>query len=116
MSHSKTSYYKEGLSYSFDENGITATPEQIKAIAEDIAVYVENECMAFYRPGWGEQASSIEDEWKKRYAALQAEFDEYRRSAELAVKRALKQHSDAVVQIGKNGEVHRYDGRTTQIQ
>lgn len=50
MSYSKTDYYAEGLAESFEEHGVTATPEQIKAIASDVACWTENIGMAFYQP------------------------------------------------------------------
>lgn len=112
----KDDYYAEGLAESFGEHGITATPEQIKAVAADIAVYVENEGQAFYSPGWGERLSDIEDVWKKKHAALQSELEKYRGNAEAAVKRALRQYDDTSVSIGSRGEVLRHNGRTEQIQ
>jgi len=116
MSYSKTDYYAEGLSESFDENGITATPEQIKAVASDVALYVENQGMAFYSPPASDRYNEIEREWKGKFKALEAEFNAYRGNAETAVKKALRQHSDANVSIGAYGEVLRHGGRTEQIQ
>ena len=46
----------------------------------------------------------------------QEDFERYTHNAETAVRRALRQHRDANVSIGEYGEVHRHDGRTTQIQ
>lgn len=116
MSYGKDDYYAEGLSQSFDEHGVTATREQIQAIAEDLLVCIEHQGMAFYEPPASDRIGDIEREWKAKYAALQKEFDDYRGNAEKAVKCALRQHDDANVSIGKYGEVHRHDGRTTQIQ
>ncbi|MCE0464861.1 hypothetical protein [Pseudomonas uvaldensis] len=50
MSYSRADYYAEGLSESFDEHGITATPEQIRAVAADVVVWSENISQAFYIP------------------------------------------------------------------
>lgn len=50
MSYSRDDYYVEGLSEAFDEHGVTATPDQIKAIAADVAGWTENIGMAFYQP------------------------------------------------------------------
>lgn len=112
----KIGYWKECVSLAAEEVGLKLTAEQLEAIADSVQVGHENCGMAFYDPGWGERMSDIEDEWKKKYAALQAEFDAYRNDAETAVKRALRQYSDANVSIGKHGEVLRHDGRTEQIQ
>lgn len=116
MSYRKEDYYAEGLSDSFVEHGVTATVEQIRAIAEDVANYAENEGMAFYSPPASDRISDIEREWKAKYEALKREFEAYQGNAETAVKRALRQHSDAHVSIGQYGEVTRHDGRSDRIQ
>ncbi len=115
MSYTRTDYYAEGLSESFDEHGIVATPEQIRAVAENVELYVEHQGMAFYSPPASDRLNDIEREWKAKYEALRKEFEAYQGNAETAVKKALRQHSDANVSIGRYGEVHRHDGRTTQI-
>jgi 23S rRNA A1618 N6-methylase RlmF len=112
----KTNYWEECLDSSFCEHGITVTPEQLKAVAEDVQGGHENYGMAFYSPPVGDRIADIKREWKKKYDDLQREFDEYRGNAETAVKQALKQYSDANISIGEYGEVFRYDGCTTQIQ
>jgi hypothetical protein len=115
MSYSKADYYAEGLSESFDEHGIVATVDQIRAVAADVELYVENQGMAFYSPPASDRINDIEREWKAKYEALRKEFAAYQGNAETAVKKALRQNSDANVSIGQYGEVHRHDGRTTQI-
>ena len=108
MSYGKKDYYAEGLSESFDENGIGATREQIEAVAADIATYVEHEGMAFYSPPSSDRYNEIEREWKAKYEALKKEFDRYVGNAETAVKRVGRMHSDANISIGQYGEVTRY--------
>jgi len=109
-------YWEECLDSSFCEHGIDVTPEQLKAVSEDVKIGHENYGMAFYSPPAGDRIADINREWKKKYEDLQREFDKYRGNAETAVKKALKQYSDVNVSIGEDGEVFRYDGRTTQIQ
>ncbi|NNA99271.1 hypothetical protein HBO33_29465 [Pseudomonas gessardii] len=116
MSYSKDDYYREMLSESFDENGITATSEQIAAVASDIVVCVENQGMAFYEPPASDRLNDIEREWKAKYDSLKREFEAYQGNAETAVKKALRQYSDANISIGRDGEVLRHGGRTEQIQ
>ena len=58
----------------------------------------------------------IEKEWKEKLKAKDQELERYRANAETAVKRALRQHSDANVSIGEYGEVTRYDGRAMRLQ
>lgn len=113
---SKLEYYAEGLGESFEQHGVTATQEQITNIAADVLVCVEHEGMAFYTPPASERLEQIEGEWRKKYEALQREFDTYRGNAETAVKQALRQYSDASVSIGEHGEVLRHGGRTERIQ
>lgn len=110
MSYSKADYYAEGLDDSFAEHGVTATPEQIKAVSIDVAGYAEHEGQAFYTPPWSDRISDIERDWQTKYAALEKEFGKYRGDAELAVGKALKQYSDASLSIGPYGEVLRHDG------
>ncbi|BCD83622.1 hypothetical protein PSm6_00290 [Pseudomonas solani] len=116
MSYTKQDYYAECLGEAFDSAGLEATREQIAAIARDVELAVEHQGMAFYEPPASDRYNEIEREWKARYEALKKEFDEYQNNAETAVRRALRQHSDAKVSIGKYGEVLRHDGRTSQIQ
>lgn len=46
----KLDYYCEAVAESFDEHGITATDEQIKAVAADMELTREGESLAFYTP------------------------------------------------------------------
>lgn len=108
MSFGKKDYYAEGLSESFDEHGIVATVEQIRAVAADVELYVENEGMAFYSPPASDYYNDVERQWKIKYEALQKQFDAYVGNAETAVKRISRMHSDANISIGQYGEVTRY--------
>lgn len=109
-------YWKECISIAAEECGLDMTSEQLEELAEGVSGGHENYSMAFYSPPASERLDDIEDEWRQKLKALQAQFDVYRNNAETAVKRALRQYSDANVSIGEHGEVLRHDGRTTQIQ
>jgi len=109
-------YWKECISIAAEECDLSLTAEQLDALADGASSGHEHYGMAFYSPPPSERISDIEDEWKRKLVALQAEFDAYRGDAETAVKRALRQHSDANVSIGRYGEVLRHDGRTERIQ
>lgn len=109
-------YWKECISIAAEECGLSLTAEQLDALADGASNGHEHYGMAFYSPPPSERLNEIESEWKRKLATVQAEFDAYRDDAETAVKRALRQHSDANVSIGKHGEVLRHGGRTEQIQ
>lgn len=109
-------YWKECIGIAAEECNLSLTAEQLEALADGASSGHEHYGMAFYSPPPSERISDIEDEWKRKLVALQAEFDAYRGDAETAVKRALRQHSDANISIGRYGEVLRHDGRTEQIQ
>ena len=47
---SRYEYWDECVAVSFEDNGITATREQIEAVAADVASAHENYGMAFYQP------------------------------------------------------------------
>ncbi len=47
---SERDYWTECIETAFEENGITATPEQIDAVAGDVEVCHDNYGMAFYTP------------------------------------------------------------------
>lgn len=113
---SKYDYWEEAVSLGADACGLELTSDQLKSIAESVEGNYDNIDIAFYHPSASDMAQHEEREWKRRHDALQKEFDEYRGNAEAAVKQALRQRSDAMVSIGKYGEVHRYDGRTSRIQ
>ncbi|WP_092316409.1 hypothetical protein [Pseudomonas saponiphila] len=61
MSYSKTDYYAEGLAEAFDEHGVTATPEQIRAIAGDVVGWAESIGMAFHVPAGDPRDSELAD-------------------------------------------------------
>jgi hypothetical protein len=109
-------YWEECIGITADEAGIELTDEQISILAEGVEGGHENYGLAFYSPPSSDRLNAIEREWKAKYEALQAEFDRYRGNAETAVKKALRQHSDANVGIGEHGEVRLYDGRSDRIQ
>jgi len=109
-------YWKECIAIAADECGATLTAEQIEEIAESVQGGHENYGMAFYSPPATDRYSQIEREWQARLDAKQAELDDYRNNAETAIKKALRQQSDALVTIGEYGEVLRHGGRTEVIQ
>lgn len=114
-------YWQEAFEIALDEMDLFSiveglTTEQRKEIGEALAGSHECYGMAFYSPPPSDRLNDIEREWKRKYEALQAEFDAYRGNAETAVKKALRQYSDAQVSIGEYGEVFRHGGRTEQIQ
>ncbi|OQS41152.1 hypothetical protein [Chromobacterium haemolyticum] len=109
-------YWKECIQLGAEDCDLTLTDEQLECLADSVSGGHENYGMAFYSPPSSDRISDIEREWKGKFDRLQSEFDEYKRDAETAVKRALRQHSDANVTIGECGEVLRHDGRTTILQ
>lgn len=109
-------YWKECISLAADECGVVLTGEQLTEIAESVKGGHENYGMAFYSPPASDRYSQIEREWQAKLDAKQAELDAYRDNAETAIKKALRQHSDAQVTIGECGEVLRHGGRTEVIQ
>ena len=113
---STTDYWKECISLAGEECGLVMTDDQLETLAESAKMGHENYGMAFYSPPDHERLDDIENEWKAKLKAEDDELERYRRNAETAVKRALRQHSDANVSIGEYGEVTRYDGRFSVIQ
>jgi len=109
-------YWRECLSNAAEECGATLTDAQLNAMAADVCLAHENYGMAFYSPPASDRYAEIERKWKGKLAAAERELAEYRQNAETAVKKALRQYSDAVVTIGEHGEVLRHGGRTVQIQ
>lgn len=114
-------YWQEAFEIALDEMGLfslveSMTEDQRKEMGEALAGSHENYGMAFYSPPPSDRYNQIERDWKAKYDRLQKEFDAYRGDAETAVKKALRQYSDAQVSIGKHGEVLRHGGRTEVIQ
>jgi hypothetical protein len=114
--YDKSDYYAECVEYAADELGLKLTTEQLKYIGEAIEGAVENVGMAFYEPPASDFYARQEREWQQKYKDLEAEFNHYRDNAETAVKIALREHRDAHVAIGENGEVRKFDGRSDRIQ
>lgn len=56
----KYDYWDECIAISFGENGITATEDQIKAVAADVQGAHENYGQAFYRPSESPLKSEVE--------------------------------------------------------
>ena len=109
-------YWREVISIAADECELLIEPGQLEYLADAASSGHEHYSMAFYSPPPSERMDAIEGEWKRKLAAMQAEFDAYRDNAETAVKRALKTHHDAHVTIEKYGDVLMHGGRTEQIQ
>jgi hypothetical protein len=116
MGYKREDYYAEGLADAFAEQGIAATAEQIKAVAESVAGYAEHASQAFYTPSASDRIADIERGWQAKYNELKKDFEKYENNAETAVKKALRVHRDTSVSIGEYGEVLAHGGRTTQIQ
>lgn len=108
-------YWKECISQAAEDCGLAMTDEQLEVLADSVRSGHECYGMAFYSPPNHERLDDIEKEWKAKLKAMEQEFDRYRDNAETAVKRALRQHSDANVSIGEYGEVTRWNGRATQL-
>ena len=109
-------YWLECVQIAADECGATLTKEQADYIAGSVESGHENYGLAHYSPPASDGYARQDREWKAKYDALQKEFDAFRNNAETAVKQALGQRSDAVVQIGEYGEVRKIDGRMDRIQ
>ncbi len=109
-------YWEECISEAANQCNLTLTPEQLKCLAENVQCNHENYGMAFYSPPASDRCNEIDREWKRKFDVLQREFGSYKGNAETAVKKALRQHTDANVSIGEYGEVTRYGGRTERIQ
>ena len=109
-------YWKECLSIAAEECDLTLTPEQLGCLADAAESGHAHYGMAFYSPPASERMSEIEDGWKAKLKALQAEFDAYKGHAETAVKQALRVHQTESVSIEPYGEVLMHAGRTTRIQ
>lgn len=109
-------YWEECISIAAEDCELKLSSEQLTCLANGAESGHEHYGQAFYSPPASDRYSQIEREWEQKYKSLQAEFDAYRGNAETAVKKALRQHSDAQVSIGSYGEVLRHAGRTEVIQ
>lgn len=109
-------YWSECIEAAAEECGLNLTAEQAGCLAKSAQIAHEYYGMAFYSPPASDRLDDIKSEWEAKLRRLQAEFDAYKSNAETAVKKALKQYSDAQVTIGEGGEVWRHGGRSTQIQ
>ncbi len=113
---SQADYWEECICEAADGCGLSLSQEQRECLAAAAQSAHENYGMAFYSPPASDRISDIESAWKERLRALRAEFDDYRRDAECAVKQALRVHRDDSVTIGPDGEVLRHCGDTERIQ
>ena len=109
-------YWSECIWSAADECALELTAEQHKCLVESVQAAHENYGMAFYSPPSSDRMDDINAEWTAKFKRLQAEFDAYKGNAETAVRKALRQYSDAQVTIGDGGEVWRHGGRSVQIQ
>ena len=109
-------YWSECIGDAAEACGLELTAEQRKGLVKSVQVAHEYYGMAFYSPPSSDRLDSINSEWEAKFRSLQAEFDAYKGNAETAVRKALRQYSDAQVTIGDGGEVWRHGGRSTQIQ
>lgn len=113
-------YWQEAVEVALDEMGLyhvieAMTKEQRAELGEALAGSHECYGMAFYSPPASDRLNEIERGYKAKIARLEAEADQYRQTAEKAVGRILRQHSDTPISIGEHGEIYRHGGRTEQI-
>lgn len=116
MTTAQMDYWTECIATAADECDLKLTQEQIEYLASAAESGHEHYGMAFYSPPPSERLSEIEDAWKAKLKALQADFDRYRDNAETAVKQALRVSRDTQVTIEPYGEVLSHGGRTERIQ
>ena len=108
-------YWDECIANAAEECDASLTKDQNLYIAQAVQGAHENYGMAFYSPPASDRVADIKREEGTKLARLQKEFDAYQEGAEKAIKRALRQFSDANVRIHPDGSVYRYDGRIEQI-
>jgi hypothetical protein len=109
-------FWEECISIAADECELSISKEQLRCLAESVSGGHENYGMAFYSPPDSDRYAEIEREWERKYKDLEKTLSKYQRDAEVAVKQALRVHSDANISIGEYGEVLHHAGRTTRIQ
>lgn len=109
-------YWKECVSEAAESCGVELTEEQVIHIAASVEGCHENFGMAFYSPPPSDRLAVIEQEAQAKYDRLEREFEAYRDNANTAIRKALRQHPDAVVSVEEGGEVYRHGGRTERIQ
>lgn len=114
--NSRRDYWQECIAIAAEECDLTLTHEQLDCLASSAESGHEHYGMAFYSPPQSERLNEIEECWKSKLKALQAEFDAYRWHAEVAVKQALRVNLDEHVSIEPHGEVLMHGGRTVRIQ
>ena len=108
-------YWDECIANAAEECDASLTKDQTLYIAKAVQGAHENYGMAFYSPPASDRVADIKREESTKLARLQKEFDAYQEGAEKAIKRALRQSSDAHVRIRPDGSVYRYGGRIEQI-
>ena len=59
MSDAQRDYWTESIETSFEEHGVTATPEQIEAVAGDVEGCHDNYGLAFYTPSGDHRDTEI---------------------------------------------------------
>lgn len=98
-------YWKECISQAAEECDLTLTADQLEVIADAVYGGHENYGMAFYSPPAGDRATTVEREWKAKYAALETRLRDFEERADKAVRRLGKIPSDCVVTIDQHGYV-----------
>lgn len=112
----KINYWEECIQLGAEECGLTLTNEQVNSLAQSAQASHENYGLAFYSPSSNDRLDEINREWEQKFKTLKSDFEKYRNDAETAVKKALGQRNDSLVDIGENGQVVKYEGRTTILQ
>ena len=98
-------YWKECISESADSCGLKLTSEQLEMLANDISNAHDTYSQAFYSPGWDDRFKELESNYKKENIKLKEENNEYKRNAEIAVKRLLKLDEHDQINIDQYGGV-----------
>jgi hypothetical protein len=113
---SRQGYWEECVSTAAGDCGLELTPEQLDCLAGAAEGCHENYGVAYPSPSFSDRMSDIRGECEAKLRALRDEHEAFQRSAEKAVRRALKVRWNAPVSIEPDGGVLLHDGRTERLQ
>lgn len=104
-------FYADAIRDAAEECGAELTDKQIAHLARAADRASKNVGMAFYTPPASDRLSEVENEWKRKYEALKAEYSTFQSNAEQAVQESFGLRRDDRVSIGSHGRVVLDDGQ-----
>lgn len=98
-------YWYECIAQAAEECDLTLMDDQLECLADAAKSAHEHYGQAFYSPPSCDYATSVEREWKAKYAELERRLRDQQDRTDIAVRRLCRLDETAIINIDQYGNV-----------